>query len=106
MSRSRWKTPIVPWCHRSSCKGWRTQENRRYRAYVRDHIAHERYDSIQGYCGRFGNEWDSPRDGKGWIGEMKYRKCPYYRYLYNGQWHGCETNIHFCSKYYWEMMRK
>ena len=66
MSRSRKHTPIMSWAICRSCKQWRTQENQLYRAYVRDMMAHELYDDIQGFCGKFGNEWDSPRDGKVW----------------------------------------
>jgi hypothetical protein len=110
MSRSYWKTPISGVCRTStSCKEWRAKENGRYRSYVRDEIHHQRYHMIQDYRGKFGNEWDSPRDGKSWFGHIKWRKCPYGKYwsIYRREWHTyCNNDDHLCYKYYAKLMRK
>lgn len=112
MSRSYWKTPIMGITGHPRMKWWRSQEHRRYRAYVRDMIKHERYDDIQDFKGRFGNEWDSPRDGLSYFGDMKNMPCSVWFYYTAGGREikmGCESSyrghIH-CHKYYLELMRK
>lgn len=105
MSRSYWHTPIKAWCGKNCSKQWRSDQNRKYRAYVHNMMAHEKYDYIEPYKGRFGNEWNSPRDGKVWIGNMKYRKCPYYLACYDFRI-CCIKDRHHCYKYFEEEMRK
>jgi len=105
MSRSYWHTPIKAHAGQNCSKGWRSAQNRKYRAYTRNLMAHERYDDIDPFCNKFGNEWDSPRDGKSWCGDIKYRKCPYASYLWSVGIY-CETGNHHCYKYYNELMRK
>jgi hypothetical protein len=110
MTRSRYHTPIQGVCGYKSCKAWRSGENRRYRAYVNNLMRHEQYDSIQGYCGKFGNEWDSPRDGKMYFGHMKNRPCGTVVYFISVYFTCREKNWgidHYnCHKYYLELMRK
>lgn len=109
MSRSYWHTPIRGWCGNGGCKEWRTQENRRYRSYVKTKLRTniDNWDNLQKYAGKYGNEWDSPRDGKGWVGDSKWRPCPHAYW-----WHGlmrmfCHDGKHFrCINHYKEMMRK
>lgn len=85
MSRSRFKIPIMGIAGRVSCKLWRSKQNRKYRAYTNNLIRHHKYDDILAYKGRFGNEWDSPRDGKQWLGDWKNKKCGIYSwYTYKG----------------------
>ncbi len=75
---------------------------------------HGRFDTLPGYYGRFGNEWDSPRDGKCWFGEYKWISCPHVKWygVYPigcgtvVQRNGKVTNDHHCYKYYAELMRK
>lgn len=106
MSRSYWKTPIKANCGQNCSKQWRSKENRKYRAYAKNLMRHELYDNIDPYCNRFGNKWDSPGDGKSWCGNIKYRKCPYIRYMFHGVGVGCTDTVHFCHRYYDELMRK
>ncbi len=98
---------------RPSCKQWRSVENRRYRAYAKNLMRHERYDDIQVYKGRFGNEWSSPRDGWTYFGHYKNQPCVdrgnypgwrWWSWLHGGCW--LEKNVHFCHKAYKELMRK
>lgn len=113
MTRSVMHTPIISWCGHHSCKVWRTQENRRYRAYAKNLMRHAQYDSIQGYCGKFGNEWDSPRDGKYWYTRGKGKKCNttiwYSSYLTGilGIIPTCENGDHWsCDIAYKKQMRR
>lgn len=113
MSRSYYHTPIMGITGRKSCKAWRSQENRRYRAYCKNLMRHEKYDDLPDYKGRFGNEWDSPRDGRFYFGKTKYRACildeqhPFFpltmeRFkcmMYN-------STYHFCYKAYEKDMGK
>jgi len=111
MSRSHKHTPIcgIAQCH--SRKKWLTAQNQRYRTYVRDQIRHENYDDIQGFCGRFANEWDSPRDGKQYFGHMKHQPCydnhiekvHGFEILYNCTKHKHEYS---CQGYYKKLLRK
>ena len=104
MTRSYWHTPIKAFGGQNCSKGWRSKQNRKYRAYVNNELRHERYEMSQ-YKGKFGNEWDSPRDGKGWCGEYKYIPCPHIlrRWGYST---GCNGKHHHCYLYYKELMRK
>lgn len=108
MSRSYRRTPIGGITGCNSAKAWRSQENRRYRAYVRDLMRHQKYDSIQGYGGRFGNEWSGPRDGKTHWFDLKNKPCntkPYFLYGFVCQ--GCLNGEHRdCHIYYKKLMRK
>lgn len=113
MSRSYYHTPIMGVTGHPSCKKWRQQENQRYRRYAKVLTHKGLYDSISPYKGRWANEWDSPRDGKTYFGHMKYRECvdiytlgeyPYYKYPLLGCF--IDKDIHFCYKYYNELMRK
>jgi hypothetical protein len=113
MSRSYYHNPFMGITGRSSCKWWRSSENRRYRAYAKNLIRHERYDDIQDFCGRFGNEWSSPRDGIQYFGGMKHRECISMDDLEPFTWRWwlsercwVEKNIHFCHKEYTRLLRK
>lgn len=111
MSRSRKHTPVISWCGTRSCKAWRTQENGRYRAYAKNLVAHERYDDIQDFKGRFGNEWDSPRDGKYWYTAGKGKPCGtdtvYSSWISGVFTPTCKGNDHWrCHKAYLKQMRK
>lgn len=117
MSRSRRYTPIGPVDGgKSSCKWFKVQEHQRYRAYVRDRLAHEDYDGIQGWCGKFCNEWNSPRDGKAQWFSYKYWDCNEHvslwrEYYYSRRYTslGCCNGIYghwHCKVYYKELMRK
>lgn len=109
MSRSYYHNPFMGVTGRSSCKWWRSSENRRYRAYVKNLIRHERYDDIQDFCGRFGNEWDSPRDGRCWFGHYKNTECISRDEVLSWPgWFGCwiEMDCHYCHKEYTRLMRK
>lgn len=112
MSRSYYHTPIMGVTGRPSCKSWRTQQNRRYRAYWKNLMRHGKYDDIQDYKGKFGNEWDSPRDGRTYFGEMKYRECIEEEYdawiwTYDGNYKCVPNrNLHFCYEAYLTYMRK
>lgn len=109
MARSYKYTPIGGVTGSNSCKKWRSQENRRYRAYYKNLVRHGKYDDIQGYCGRFGNEWDSPRDGKTRIFQYKYWSCGQYWWYspYGERRFFCKDGDHWhCNEYYKQFMRK
>lgn len=111
MTKSFYKTPITGTCKCISRKSWLTGENRRYRAYTTNLMRKERYDDIQSFKGRFGNEWTSPRDGKQYFGHMKYQNCYdneiCYLYGYTTIKH-CTSNYHYydCKETYKRYMRK
>ena len=64
MSRSYKKTPIGGWGSTTAQKKFKQQEHRRERAAIRSSILND----ILPHPKQFGNEWNSPRDGKGWFG--------------------------------------
>jgi len=53
-------------------KKFKKQEHQRERTAVRCLINSEEYENIPSQK-KFGNEWDSPRDGKMWFGKWKER---------------------------------
>lgn len=71
MSRSKRKTPIISWAcyHRSAQKKYRSQQNRAKRRYVKVKLETQDFDLLP-HEKEYGNEWNSPRDGKNW-----YDKC-------------------------------
>lgn len=113
MSRSYYHTPRMGITGRRSCKKWRQQENQRYRKYVKGLLIKEKYDDIVAYKGKWGNEWDSPRDGKFYFGHYKNVPCiPVLPHEITFYWSGrpvrcsVEKNYHWCHKEYKRMMRK
>lgn len=92
MSRSRRKTPILGICGAGSQAWFRSMSWGRERAEVRDilqkvlSIPANQCDPALGYNNdvaddahvimphpwRYGDEWESPRDGKMWFGEDKW----------------------------------
>lgn len=104
MSRSYWHTPIKANAGQNCSKEWRSKQNRKYRAYCKNRMRHEEYE-LPSYTCSFGNEWDSPRDGRNWCGESKYKQCPVLERIF-GYWRGCDKRGHRCYKYYKELMRK
>lgn len=75
MSRSRRKTPISGWACSASNKVFKKNEHRRERRLVNVllHIGEETMPHHK----KFGNEWDSPRDGKMWFGNYNYAATPF-----------------------------
>jgi len=70
MSRSRRKTPICGLsATRKSQHAWSKGEHRRERSAVKKALHCGLYDSLP-HRKQFGNEWDSPRDGKTYFGSM------------------------------------
>jgi hypothetical protein len=56
-----------------SDKWYKTSEHRRYRAVIRDLLVNGEEDSFPGYCGKYGNAWSSPKDGKRiWYSSLNY----------------------------------
>lgn len=47
-----------------SDKEYKTAEHRRYRAIVRDLLAHEECELIPDYKKKYGDTWGAPKDGK------------------------------------------
>lgn len=47
-----------------SDKEYKTAEHRRYRAIIRDLLAHEECEIIPDYKKKYGNTWSAPKDGK------------------------------------------
>lgn len=69
MSRSRRHTPISGICGtRESNKQFKVQEHRRERRAVKQRLQVEQEEMP--HPKEYGNEWDSPRDGKMWFGDM------------------------------------
>src|ERR1017187_7985541 len=66
MSRSHKKTPICGNCSTSGQKAFRSQENRSKRHRVKQLCHTGLYDKMP-HDKEYGNEWDSPRDGKHWL---------------------------------------
>lgn len=109
MSRSYRKTPIIGTGGQTRMKWWKRKEHKRYRAYVRDKLNKGHYETIQRFKGQFGNEWDSPRDGKMWFGELKGAACTHSgdpgKYWIAGA--GCAEGRHiWCNFEYRRLMRK
>ena len=76
MSRSYRHTPITGWCaSRCSNKGFKQQEHRRERRTVKQILTYD-YENDLPHPKAYGNEWDSPRDGKGWFGDMLTESLP------------------------------
>lgn len=69
MARSYKKTPISGHCSSRGQKQFKVQEHRRERSRVRRDLrtlSEEDYDHPDKQ--EYNNEWDSPRDGKFWLG--------------------------------------
>lgn len=106
MSNSYWHTPIKAVAGQNCSKEWRSKQNRRYRHHCKQKVRTGQYE-LPNYNGYFGNEWDSPRDGKYWIGDIRHRECPFYYDMYACHTLRCSEKYgHFCYKYYNELMRK
>lgn len=68
MSRSKRKNPIMGWAGGTTAqKAFKKQEHQRERSIVKDLLKVGNYDILP-HPKQFGNEWDSPRDGKGYFG--------------------------------------
>lgn len=72
MSRSYRKTPISSWTKSLSNKIFQNIEHRRFRKACKQklHIFHTDEDLILPSTKKYGNEWDSPRDGKMYFGNL------------------------------------
>lgn len=70
MSDSKQKTPIISWTKKKSCeqKRFRQHENRAKRRCIKTKIRLQDFDNMP-HEKEFGNEWDSPRDGKQYLKE-------------------------------------
>ena len=74
MSRSFRKTPIMGISGGNSCqKYFKKQEHSRERTLVHQQL--NKLDCDLPSPKQFGNEWDSPRDGKMWFGNCKYKQA-------------------------------
>ena len=82
MSRSKRKNPAGPMCRCKSGtqKEFQSAENKRFRRRTRQFIKNQRYDKIPDRK-LFGNEWDSPRDGKFHMFEDIFGMWPLEDYL-------------------------
>ncbi len=68
MSRSKRKIPIIGMCS-IKCgaqKKFKRSEHRRERSKVKQVLINEQYDELP-HPKKYGNEWASPRDGKGYF---------------------------------------
>lgn len=76
MSRSHRSTPISSWCsvNAGSQRWFRESENRAKRHCVRQLLHTGKYDTLP-HDKEYGNEWDSPRDGKMYFGDMLHKPC-------------------------------
>lgn len=114
MSRSRRYTPImgIAGGRSRSCKSWRSKENRRYRKYIRNRMSCRYIDPLESwdllpYKNKWGNEWDSPRDGKQYFGDAAFVECPREFISIFGTIMKCDLGIHFgCKVDYNVWMRK
>ena len=70
MSRSRRKTPICGWSTAVSNKPFKIQENRRHRRTSKQILKKHEDDTLLHHHRKYGDEWDSPRDGKQYFGDM------------------------------------
>lgn len=111
MSRSRRHTPICAYTCCESNKKFKIYEHQRERATVKKSlIVALRKGTEEEYLGphpkKYGNEWASPRDGKGYFGEMKYRPCPYISRIYKMNMCEGRGGHYNCRVYYKQLMRK
>lgn len=67
MSRSKKKTPIMGMTSGGGQKRFKQDAHRSERAKVKILLSTEQYDSLPDPK-TYGNEWDSPRDGKQYFG--------------------------------------
>lgn len=84
MSRSIRHTPIISYHGYRSNKWFRHSENKAKRCRVKQQLHVGDYEDLP-HDKEYGNEWDSPRDGKCWVGDMPYTKCYYCRH--KAWWH-------------------
>lgn len=102
MSRSRRKTPISGYTTSESNKPFKQQEHRRERRHVNCMLTVGKYDDMPHHK-KYGNEWASPRDGKGWWGDYKYGGL-------NSHWiwarQDRDEHIRECKEFYKKLMRK
>lgn len=73
MSRSRKNTPIVGHTKAESDKPFKVKEHRRERRVVKqDLTSTDDYDNLAlPDKKQYGNDWESPKDGKRWIKKPK-----------------------------------
>lgn len=96
-------------CGRANCKNWRSQENRRYRAYSKNLLRHGEYDNIMSYKKKWQNPWDGPKDGSYWFGDLRYIECcsrVCIKWGIKVTYCDPDEDYHRCEFEYFEMMRK
>lgn len=81
MARSKWKTPICGMTSNCGQKLFRSQQNSKERKRVKQLLAVGKYEDLP-HPKKYGNEWDSPRDGKRWFGNLEHHKDPEWREYY------------------------
>jgi hypothetical protein len=69
MSRSYRHTPICAWASASTQKLFKSLSNRAFRHKVNRLCHTHQFDKLP-HWREYGNEWDSPRDGKQWFGDL------------------------------------
>ena len=105
MSKSKRKTPISAVTGCDGNKQFKQQEHRRERRTVRMQLQAGREDWELPHTKKYGNEWDSPRDGKMWFGDMKYGSPAYY-WLWRYTKETIEEHIEDQKREYERLMRK
>lgn len=80
MSRSRRKTCIAGISNKTSNKSFKQAEHRRERHAVKQqlHCGYDEYELV--HPRKYGNEWDSPRDGKMYFGDLIQRNVQFLWY--------------------------
>ncbi len=102
MSRSYKHVPIGGWTKSGSNLLFRSYENRRKRRRVTQTLHVGNYDSMPDEK-KYGNEWDSPRDGKTYFGTLLFQLCSSCRWLWSFRQ---ECTCDEREDYYQELMRK
>ena len=78
MARSRKKTPITANTCSESAKKFKVLEHRRERRKARQALQNAPEEVFPPHPKEYGNEWDSPRDGKHWFGNLNRNTQRYF----------------------------
>lgn len=106
MSRSFKSTPIGGFASCHSMKEFRQSENRSERRRVKHVITAQHWDALP-HKKEYQNEWDSPRDGKYWFGDIMSTKYRCHFCISPHVWYG--GNACYCAEFkedYKKSMRK
>lgn len=100
MTRSHRRTPISGFTKSNSEKRDKQLEHRKWRAQLKEHLYHERWDLAQ--TDDYTSNWWWDKDGKHWYGTRPYRDRIYYAPYYGISVETVEEQL----KWWLKIMRK